>query len=201
MLQAASHADPLRFMDQSGASASVRGVGLMALRSHLLAAVAFGPYETSETAYAVNLWSLVPGNSLTVVDRGFLSARILIPLARDGANRHWLTRTKKNQQWRVLQHLGLRDALVEMNVSSDARKKDPSLPKVWVARAVTYQRKGFRAQTLLTSLLDPKAFPADEIATLYHERWELEISHSCCSPCDRPIYVSQERRDDRSVRC
>jgi hypothetical protein len=34
-------------------------------------------------------------------------------------------------------------------------------------RAVTYQRKGFRAQILLTSLFDPVAFPADEIATLF----------------------------------
>ena len=55
----------------------------MALRSHLLAAVAFGPYETGEITYAVNLWSSVPRDSLTIVDRGFLSARILIPLARD----------------------------------------------------------------------------------------------------------------------
>jgi hypothetical protein len=51
----------------------VRGVGLMALRSHLLAAVAFGPYETTEIAYAVNLWSSVPADSLTIVDR--VSAR------------------------------------------------------------------------------------------------------------------------------
>jgi hypothetical protein len=155
----------------------VRGVGLMALRSHLLAAVAFGPYETGEISYAVNLWSSVPRDSLTIVDRGFLSARILIPLARDGTNRHWLIRTKKNQRWRVLHRLGPRDAMVEMNVSSEARKKDASLPKIWVARAVTYQRKGFRAQTLLTSLVDPEAFPADEIATLYHERWELELGY------------------------
>jgi hypothetical protein len=66
----------------------VRGVGLMALRSHLLAAVAFGPYETSEIAYAVNLWSSVPQDSLTIVDRGFLSARILIPSA-SGPEAHW----------------------------------------------------------------------------------------------------------------
>jgi hypothetical protein len=64
-----------------------------------------------------------------------------------------------------------------MSVSDDARRKDASLPKTWVARAVTYQRKGFRAQTLLTSLVDPSAFPADEIATLYHERWELELGY------------------------
>lgn len=155
----------------------VRAVGLMALRSHLLAAVAFGPYETGEITYAVNLWSSVPRDSLTIVDRGFLSARILIPLTRDGENRHWLTRAKKNSRWRVLKRLGPGDVLVEMNVSSEARKKDPSLPKVWVARAVTYRRKGFRAQQLLTSLLDPQTFPADEIATMYHERWELELGY------------------------
>ncbi|MEK7763438.1 MAG: IS4 family transposase, partial [Nitrospirota bacterium] len=128
----------------------VRGVALMALRSHLLAAVAFGPYQTSEIAYAVDLWPALPNDSLTIVDRGFLSARILLPLARDGANRHWLTRSKKNQRWRVLKRLGPRDAIIEMNVSSEARRQDPGLPKVWVARAVTYQRKGFRSQTLLT---------------------------------------------------
>jgi hypothetical protein len=155
----------------------VRGVGLMALRSHLLASVAFGPYETSEISYAVNLWSSVPHDSLTIVDKLFLSARILLPLARDGENRHWLIRAKKNSRWRVIRRLGARDALIEMNVSSEARRKDPSLPKTWGARAVTYQRKGFRPQTLLTSLIDPHAFPADEIASLYHERWELELGY------------------------
>ena len=83
----------------------VRVVGLMTLRSHLLAAVAFGAYETSEIACAVNLWSSVPRDSLTIIDRGFLSARILLALTRDGTNRHWLIRTKKNQRWRVLRRL------------------------------------------------------------------------------------------------
>jgi hypothetical protein len=161
----AAHFGYARSVRGESAYPMVRGVGLMALRSHLLAAVAFGPYETSEIAYAVNLWSSVPHDSLTIVDRGFLSARILIPLARDGTNRHWLIRTKKNQRWRVVKRLGARDALVEMNVSSEARKKDPGLPKVWMARAIRYQRKGFRAQTLLTSLLDPQAFPAGAALT------------------------------------
>ncbi len=153
----------------------VRGVALMALRSHLLASVAFGPYATSEIAYAVNLWASVPPDSLTVVDKGFFSARILIPLARDGENRHWLIRAKKSSRWRVVQRLGPRDTLVEMKVSSEARKKDPSLPKVWLVRAVTYQHKGFPPQMLLTSLLDHEAFPADELTTTYHDRWELEL--------------------------
>lgn len=172
----AAHFGYARSVRGESAYPMVRAVGLMALRSHLLAAVAFGPYETSEIAYAANLWSSVPRDSLTIVDRGFLSARILLALV-DGTNRHWLVRTKKNQRWRVLQRLGPNDAIVEMTVSSEARRKDPSLPKVWIARAITYQRKGFRPQTLLTSLRDPEAFPADEIATLYHERWELELGY------------------------
>ena len=155
----------------------VRGVGLMALRSHLLASVAFGPYATSEMAYASDLWPSVPQDSLTIVDKLFFSAGILIPLTRDGQNRHWLIRAKKNLRCRVILRLGSRDALVELNVSSEARRKDPSLPKTWRVRAITYQRKGFRSQTLLTSLLDPKTFPADEIAALYHERWELELGY------------------------
>lgn len=155
----------------------VRAVGLMALRSHLLASVAFGPYETSEMAYAATLWPALPNDSLTIVDRLFFSAGILIPLVRDGHNRHFLIRAKKNLRWRVLRRLGPRDALVEMTVSKEARKKDPSLPATWQLRAITYQRKGFRPQTVLTSLLDPVTFPSTELAALYHERWELELCY------------------------
>lgn len=153
----------------------VRAVALMALRSHLLASVAFGPYKTSEIAYAKDLWPSIPNNSLTLVDRGFFSAAILIHLSRDGKDRHWLLRAKKNLRWRIIKKLGSNDALVQMNVSHEARKKDPSLPKTWLLRAVGYQRKGFRPETLLTSLLDPVAYPAAELADLYHERWELEL--------------------------
>jgi len=142
----------------------VRVVGLMALRSHLLAAVSFGPYDAGEISYAADLWSSVPSDSLTIVDRGFFSARILITLEAGGTNRHWLIRSKKNLRWRVVQRLSARDDLVEMTVSRAARSKQPSLPKTWLMRAVTYQRKGFRAQTLLTSLVDAEAFPAQEIA-------------------------------------
>ncbi len=156
----------------------VRAVALMALRSHLLAQVAFGPYQTHETVYAAQLWDVVADRSLTIVDKGFFSAGILIPLSRSGAERHWLTRARKNQKWRVLQQLGRNDLLVEMDVSRKAQSNDPTLPRSWVARAIRYQRKGFRPQDLLTSLTDPVAYPAEEIAALYHERWELEVGYA-----------------------
>jgi hypothetical protein len=155
----------------------LRLVGLMALRSHMLASVAFGPYDTSEGAYATQLWSSVPANSLTIVDRNYLAANVLIPLARDGENRHWLIRAKKNTTWTVLKRFGPNDLLVEMKVSSFAKRNDPTLPATWTARAIRYQRKGFRPQWLLTSLLDPERYPREEVATLYHERWELELGY------------------------
>jgi hypothetical protein len=155
----------------------VRLVALMVLRSHLLATVRFGAYAKGEHAYATDLWSGVPDDSLTIVDRGFVAAGVLVPLNRDGANRQWLTRSKKNLRWRTVRRLGRNDELVEMDVSSHARKQDPTLPKTWISRAIRYHRKGYRPQVLLTSLLDPAAYPAAEIVGLYHERWELELGY------------------------
>lgn len=155
----------------------VRIAGLMALRSHLLAAAAFGPFTRGEHSYAVDLWPSIPNDSLTIVDKNFLAANVLIPLARGGHNRHWLIRAKKSSNWQVLKHLSRTDDLVQMTVSSEARKKDPTLPTHWVVRAIRYQRQGFRPQVLLTSLLDEKKYPANEIVLLYHERWELELGY------------------------
>lgn len=155
----------------------VRIVALMALRSHLLAGVCIGPYNLGETTYAKELWGKVPDNSLTIVDRGYLDARSLVPIATQGESRHWLTRAKSTSKWKVLENLGPGDDVVEMTVSYSARKKDPSLPAKWKARAIRYQQKGFKPQTLLTSMLDPIAYPAAEIIPLYHERWEIELGY------------------------
>jgi hypothetical protein len=155
----------------------VRLAALMALRSHLIAGVSFGPYAESEYTYAADLWPCVPDDSLTVVDRGFFAAAVLIPLTREGRNRHFLIRAKKNNRWQVIQNLAPGDEIVELNVSVMARAKDPSLPTTWQMRAITYQRKGHQPQTLLTSLCDAEAYPAEEIAQLYHERWEIELGY------------------------
>ena len=57
-----------------------RVVTLMALRSHLIAAAAFGPWD-DERPYASTLWPKVPDDSLTIVDRNFLGAPILCGLS------------------------------------------------------------------------------------------------------------------------
>jgi hypothetical protein len=155
----------------------VRMATLMALRSHLLAGVAFGPYVESELSYAAALWESVPNNSLTIVDRNYLAAPVLVPLHRNGTNRHWLTRAKTRTVYHVIERLGPGDDLVELETSDTALQNDPTLPRRYRARAIRYQRKGFEPQTLLTSLVDATAYPAAEIVQLYHERWELELGY------------------------
>lgn len=155
----------------------LRLVALMALRSHLIASVNFGPYAVDERRYAEHLWSEIPPRSLTLVDRGFLQANVLCEITSKGTERYWLTRAKKNSQWRVLKKLGPDDYLVEFTVSSEARRKDPWLPLTFQARAIGYRIPGYASQTLLTSLVDSVTYPADEIRALYHERWELELGY------------------------
>jgi len=139
-----------------------RIVTLMALRSHILAGARFGPYD-DERHYAAELWPHLPSDSLAIVDRMFLSAGLLIGLRREGHNRHWLTRATSRTHWTVSEKLGRGDALVEIEVNRSARAIDPFLPHKWLVRAIAYQRRGFRPQTLLTSLLDADAYPAKEI--------------------------------------
>jgi hypothetical protein len=148
----------------------------MVLRSHLLAGLAVGAYDEGEVTLAAALWPKLPDESLTIVDRGFLSYRLFHQLQASGPNRHWLTRAKKNLQWRVCQRLGPHDSLVDLPIPRTLRRAHPELPDTLTARAIRYHRRGFRPQTLLTSLLDPVAYPAAEIVELYHERWELEVA-------------------------
>ena len=150
-------------------------VALMVLRSHLLASVVAGRYTDSELKLAEPLWDGLPDSSLTIVDRGFISYHVFHRIQSHGTGRHWLTRAKANLNWHVVKRLGPNDQLVELPVNRQVRKAHPELPETLQARAVRYQRRGFRPQTLLTSLLDPASYPAAEIAELYHERWELEL--------------------------
>lgn len=155
----------------------VRIVTLMALRTHQLAAMRFGPYSVGEVTYARGLWVQVPDNALVIADRNFFDYSVLYGLNAHGANRHWLIRTKSNLKWRTLEKLGSGDELVSMDPGDRTRRRHPDVPPVWTMRAIRYERPGFRPQTLLTSLLDPVRYPASEVVALYHERWEIELGY------------------------
>lgn len=154
----------------------MRLVTLTALATHLVRDAAFGAYGVNEMKYAADLVERIPDRSLTVFDKGFFSAALLVGLQSRGHQRHWLIPAKANAQWIKLdQTRG--DYRVRMAVSPQARAADPDLPAFWEARAIETTGKHGRKRILLTSLMDAEAYPAGEIVRQYEERWRIETSY------------------------
>ena len=157
----------------------VRLAMLMALRSRVALDCSFAGCRTSETTLAKDLLSSIPDSSLTILDRYFHNYAIWHEIHSGGKNRHWLVRGRADLRgsWRTLKRFGAGDELVEIDVSRSARSKHPELPETLRIRVICYRRRGFKTRILITSLLDPKLYPAREVAELYHERWELELAY------------------------
>lgn len=153
-----------------------RGVTLMMVATQLIRDARFGPYKTSETTYAHDLLASVPDDSLTIIDRGFLSAQLLSKLVGAGRNRHFLIPAKSNTKWTLIEG-SESDGLVEMAVSAAARKLDEELPKTWRARALRMTDEQGKVSYLLTSLTDKKMFKAAELIGCYSRRWRIETSY------------------------
>lgn len=64
--------------------------------------------------------------------------------------------------------------MVEFHPTSTIRCKNPGLPNVLTIRLLRYQRSGYRASWLLTSLTDAAAHSHSELVALYHRRWQIE---------------------------
>jgi hypothetical protein len=168
--------------ESTGGYPVMRVVALMVLRRHVLTGLALGAYRDSELGLAAALWPQLPDASLVVLDRGFAAYALFHQLGDPARQRHWLSRARTGPtalRRRVVQRLGPGDHLVDLTPNRQARHKvrhgPRDLPLTLRVRTIRCQRRGFRAQTLLTSLLDPVAYPVAEIVALYHERWELEL--------------------------
>lgn len=90
---------------------------------------------------------------------------------------------KPGSRW--IKRLGKHDQLVQwFKPKPKPRWMDQeaydALPDSIVLREVRYavQRKGFRSRvvTLVTTLLDPDKYPADELAEQFRGRWEIELN-------------------------
>ena len=154
----------------------VRLLTLTSLSTHLIRDAVFGIYGKNEMLYAQELLAQVPERSLTVFDKGFFSAAVLLQLQRGGENRHWLIPAKRSLVWERLD-TSANDYRVRMTVSAQARRADPTLPAFWEARAIETTSRHGKKRILLTSLMDAKAYPASEIVQQYEERWRIETSY------------------------
>lgn len=158
----------------------VRLCALSSLRSRLVRDVVFGPSTDGEVTYAKRLVGKVPNQSLTIFDRCYLSAELLVNWQLAYTDSHWTVPLKSNTKYNIIKTFADNDFLVEMAVSDHARKLDPSLPERWTARLTLYPEPTAKNHILgvLSSLTDIEVFPAQDILDVYFERWEIENSYA-----------------------
>ncbi len=153
----------------------LRLVTLMNVRSHIIMDADISPYRKGEIPLAQPFIDSLPDNSVTLLDKGFYGANLLMSISQGGNNRHWLLPAKKGVVYRVVDAQDSNDKYIEMTVSPQARRKNPDLPATWQVRAVTYEVAD-KEKTVFTSL--PKEqYSAEDVAALYHERWEIELGY------------------------
>jgi hypothetical protein len=156
-------------------------------------AAAVGGYHDGENALADKLEGALRPGQLSLAGRGFFSMDRWIRFSSTGA--HLLWRVKNGAKSVPFRHLEtLRDGseLVLLRESAGMLGKrrrdagDRTLPRHrdTIARLVcftiTTRTRGGRVKTtavrVLTTLLDPDAFPAREIAAGYSRRWQVETA-------------------------
>jgi transposase IS4-like protein/DDE family transposase len=175
--------------ERAGAFPQLRLVGLAECGTHAMVAATLGPYTTSEAALADELLG-APGRLgpelLVLADRGLWGADRWRRAVRSGAALVWRVKTGPtgpalpaervlaDGSWLAWLTAGTGDPILVRVL--DYRLDDPGL-----AAPAGYGPHPSRAGVgmvyrLVTSILDPEAAPAVELAALYHQRWEIETT-------------------------
>ena len=140
-----------------GAYPHLRFVSLVENGTHILFAARLGSYATGEIALAEEVIASLQRGMLCLADRLFFSYRLWHRAHAGGAD----------LLWRVY--------LSRIYPSAPVRRR-PS--EAVVVRVIEYRLEGVPgaepAYRLVTTLLDPAQAPGEELAALYHERWEIE---------------------------
>jgi hypothetical protein len=159
----------------SSAFPQLRFVSLVENGTHVLFGTRVGGVDTGEITLAqAVLPSLRPG-MLCLADRNFYGFALWTQARATGAELLW--RIKKNLRLPCDQRLPDGSYLSRVYASpKDQRHGHHG----GVVRVIEYRLEGVPdaepIYRLLTTILDPDAAPAAELAALYHERWEIETA-------------------------
>lgn len=137
--------------------------------THAAFAAALRPYASGEHEMLRSmLGSLRPG-MLLLADRGYMSYDLWKQCQATGADLLW----RANSTWTLERRKGLPDGswLADL-LPPVARRREEDPVEV---RVVMYRVAGAAGPVrLVTTVLDPGQAPAQELAELYAERWEVE---------------------------
>jgi hypothetical protein len=164
---------------RGGAFPQVRVIGLAECGSHAIVDAAVGTYRQGEQTLAESvLRSLRPG-MLLLADRGFFSYTLWDKSRATGADLLW--RLKSNAVLPVDKRYSDGSFASYIYPGTKARRNHTDGIAV---RVVEYTLQGGdgdaasadRTYRLLTTITDPQAAPASDLARLYSQRWEIETA-------------------------
>jgi len=161
----------------------LRLVAFMSLATGAVSRYSLGNLHDHEQRLFQELRTHLKADDMVLGDRNFGTFANLVLLKRQGADGVFRRHQSRGAGVQTLKRLGKDDALVRWRAPHHYRPPwlDASvdLPQTIVVREVRFQvtPPGFRTQsvTLVTTLLDAKAYPAWALAELYFKRWRMEL--------------------------
>ena len=160
-----------------GASAypQIRFVSLVENGTHVLFGTRLANYATGEVTLALEVIPALRKGMLCLADRNFFGFALWNQARARGADLLW--RVKKNMRLAVEERLP--DGSYRSRIYASERDRRHSSHGV-VVRVMDYPLQGIAdaepIYRLVTTVLDPQQAPAEELAALYHERWEIETA-------------------------
>jgi len=159
----------------SGAFPKIRFVGLLESGTHILWAAHMGKYATAELTLAKRVVPALRKGMLCLADRLFPGYKLWRLAAKTGADLLW--RTKRTAHLDVEKRLPDGSYLSRIYINTAQRRKRRKGIQV---RVIDYRLKNVKGAEsiyrLITTILDHEQAPAQELAALYHERWEIETT-------------------------
>jgi hypothetical protein len=160
-----------------GASAfpQLRFVALVENGTHVLFGARLGGFTAGETTLAHDVLTALRPNMLCLADRQFFGHALWQVAAATGADLLW--RVKRNVRLPRAAVLADGSYLTTIYPSEKDRRYEANGVRV---RVVEYRLEGVAEAEplyrLVTTILDPAQAPAETLAALYHERWEIEAA-------------------------
>ena len=159
-------------------------VGLFCLASGALLEVVRGTLRVHESQLFRHLWPHLNPGDVLLADRGFCSFFSLSSLQERGVDCLMRLHQRRRVDFRRGKRLGPED--IVLNWTKPAQRPETlsaqefsALPDSLTVRQIRLHPniKGFRVRTivLVTTLLDPIAFPAQALGELYFQRWSVEL--------------------------
>jgi len=159
----------------SSAYPQIRFVSLVENGTHILFGSRMDGCKTGEITLASQVIRNLQEGMLCLADRFFFGFELWEKASSTGADLLW--RVRKNVRLVPFKRFGDGSYLANIYPSSKDRRKDTNAITV---RVIEYRLVGVpgaeRLYRLVTTILDPEQAPANELAALYHERWEVETA-------------------------